>query len=135
MEPLDKKRERHDIIKHQVTGARVGANDTRRGTFKAWGETEVAFYSIVLRGEWMFNLLLYAFVNTDRVSQRRLEVMFNSQQFKTLFNYAEGLNVSKSSKSARLSKMNVGFFEKAYELIYGRLSKSYTERARLVRCT
>ncbi len=91
-------------------------------------ETEVDHYSKVLRGERMFNLLLYAFVNTDRVSQRRLEVMFNSQQFKSLFNYAEGLNVSRSSISTRLSKMNVGFFEKAYELIYGRLSKSYTER-------
>lgn len=91
-------------------------------------ETEVDHYSKVLRGERMFNLLLYAFVNTDRVSQRRLEVMFNSQQFKTLFDYAEGLNVSRSSISARLSKMNVGFFEKAYDLIYGRLSKSYTER-------
>ena len=91
-------------------------------------ETRVDHYSKVLCGERMFNLLLYAFVNTDRVSQRRLEVMFNSQQFKTMFDYAEGLNVSRSSISARLSKMNVGFFEKAYELIYGRLSKSYTER-------
>ena len=91
-------------------------------------ETKVDYYSKVLRGERMFNLLLYAFVNTDRVSQRRLEVMFNSQQFKTMFNYSDGLNVSRSSISARLSKMSVTFFEKAYGLIYGRLSKLYTER-------
>ena len=91
-------------------------------------ETKVDYYSKVLRGERMFNLLLYAFVNTDRVSQRRLEVMFNSQQFKTMFNYAEGLNVSRSSISARLSKMSVAFFEKAYGVIYGRLSELYTER-------
>ena len=91
-------------------------------------ETKVDYYSKVLRGERMFNLLLYAFVNTDRVSQRRLEVMFNSQQFKTMFNYSDGLNVSRSSISARLSKMSVTFFEKAYGLIYGRLSELYSER-------
>lgn len=91
-------------------------------------ETRVDHYSKVLRGERMFNLLLYAFVNTDRVSQRRLEVMFNSQQFKMMFNYAAGLNVSRSSISARLSKMSVTFFEKAYGLIYGRLSELYSER-------
>ena len=91
-------------------------------------ETRVDHYSKVLRGERMFNLLLYAFINTDRVSQRRLEVMFNSQQFKMMFNYAEGLNVSRSSISARLSKMSVTFFEKAYGLIYGRLSELYSER-------
>ena len=91
-------------------------------------ETKVDYYSKILSGERMFNLLLYAFVNTDRVSQRRLEVMFNSQQFKALFNYAEGLNVSRSSISTRLSKMNIAFFERAYEEIYGKLSKLYTEQ-------
>ena len=91
-------------------------------------ETHVDYYSKVLSGERMFNLLLYAFVNTDRMSQRRLEVMFNSQQFKAMFNYAECLTVSRSSISTRLSKMNVSFFEKAYGLIYGRLSELYTER-------
>ena len=53
-------------------------------------ETHVDYYSKVLSGERMFNLLLYAFVNTDRMSRkRRLEVMFNSQQFKAMFNCQE----------------------------------------------
>ncbi len=58
-------------------------------------------------GERMFHLLLYAFCMTDRISQRRVETMFNSQQFKTLFDYAEGMTVSRSYISTRLSKMNV----------------------------
>lgn len=53
--------------------------------------------------------------------------MFNSQQFKTLFDYAEGMTVSRSSISTRLSKMNVEFFEKAYEYVYAEMSALYTE--------
>ena len=70
-------------------------------------DTKVDYYSKVLSGERMFHLLLYAFCMTDRISQRRVETMFNSQQFKTLFDYAEGMTVSRSSISTRLSKMNV----------------------------
>ncbi|MBR3959379.1 MAG: hypothetical protein IKJ81_04935 [Bacteroidales bacterium] len=46
-------------------------------------DTKVDYYSKVLSGERMFHLLLYAFCMTDRISQRRVETMFNSQQFKT----------------------------------------------------
>ena len=90
-------------------------------------DTKVDYYSKVLSGERMFHLLLYAFCMTDRISQRRVETMFNSQQFKTLFGYAEGVTVSRSSISTRLSKMNVEFFEKAYEYVYTEMSALYTE--------
>lgn len=90
-------------------------------------DTKVDYYSKVLSGERMFHLLLYAFCMTDRISQRRVETMFNSQQFKTLFDYAEGMTVSRSSISTRLSKMNVEFFEKAYEYVYAEMSALYTE--------
>ena len=90
-------------------------------------DTKVDYYSKVLSGERMFHLLLYAFCMTDRISQRRVETLFNSQQFKTLFDYAEGMTVSRSSISTRLSKMNVEFFEKAYEYVYAEMSALYTE--------
>ena len=92
-------------------------------------DTKVDYYSKVLSGERMFHLLLYAFCMTDRISQRRVETMFNSQQFKTLFDYAEGMTVSRSSISTRLSKMNVEFFEKAYEYVYAEMSALYTEES------
>ena len=76
-------------------------------------DTKVDYYSKVLSGERMFHLLLYAFCMTDRISQRRVETMFNSQQFKTLFDYAEGMTVSRSSISTRLSRMKVEYLEKA----------------------
>ena len=91
-------------------------------------ETNVDRYSKVLSGERMFHLLIYAFCTADRVSQRKLESMFNSEHFKFIFNCAQGVTVNHSSISARLSKMNVEFFEKAYELVYGKMSALYTEQ-------
>ena len=91
-------------------------------------ETNADRYSKVLSGERMFHLLLYAFVSSDRVSQRRLESMFNSEHFKFMFNSAQGVTVNHSSISVRLSEMNVEFFRKAYEYVYGEMSALYTEQ-------
>ena len=91
-------------------------------------DSGVDYYSKVLTGERVFHMLLYAFCMSDRTSQRRIETMFNSQQFRTLFGYAEGTKVTHSSISARLSKMNVDFFAKAYEYVYSEMSSLYTEK-------
>lgn len=90
-------------------------------------DTLVDYCAKVLTGERMFYLLVYAFVCADRLSQRKLESVFASQHFKTLFNYAADMKVTRSSISTRLSTINLDFFERSYDLIYGKLSALYTE--------
>ena len=99
--------------------------------------TKVDYCAKVLTGERMFYLLVYAFLAADEVGQRRLEWVFNSSMFKSLFNLAEGASVTHGSISTRLKKIDVGFFEKAFELLYARLSSMYSakemERYNIVR--
>jgi len=90
-------------------------------------DTKVDYCSKVLKGERMFYMLVYAMLCADRVSQRRLETVFASAPFKTLFNFSVDMKVSHSSISSRLSKIDLVFFEKAYELIYNEFSSLYTE--------
>lgn len=94
---------------------------------KLASDTKVDYCSKVLKGERMFYMLVYAMLCADRVSQRRLETVFSSAPFKTLFNFSIDMKVSHSSISSRLSKIDLLFFEKAYELIYDELSSLYTE--------
>ena len=100
-------------------------------------DTKVDYCAKVLTGERMFYLLVYAFLAADEVGQRRLEWVFNSSMFKSLFNLAEGVSVTHGSISTRLKKIDVGFFEKAFELLYARLSSMYSvkemERYNIVR--
>ena len=91
-------------------------------------DTKVDYCAKVLKGERLFYLLVYAFLCADRLCQRKLEAVFSSQQFKSLFNFSVDMKVSRSSISTRLSKINLNFFEQAYELIYTRLSSLYTEK-------
>ena len=90
-------------------------------------DSKVDYCAKVLKGERLFYLLVYAFLKADRLSQRKLETVFASQHFKSLFNYSVDMKVSRSSISTRLSQINLDFFEKSYELIYGKLSALYTE--------
>ena len=99
--------------------------------------TEVDRYAKELQGERLFNLLLYGLIRCKRLSQRKLEKVFESRAFCTLFDYSLGERVSHSSISERLSKVNVEFFRKAYEVFYDKLHSLYTpheiERKLLVR--
>ena len=90
-------------------------------------DTMVDYCAKVLTGERMFYLLVYAFVCADRLSQRKLESVFASRHFKTLFNYSADMKVTRSSISTRLSTISQDFFERSYDLIYGKLSALYTE--------
>jgi len=90
-------------------------------------DTKVDYCAKVLTGERMFYLLVYAFVKADRLSQRKLESVFASQAFKTLFNYSVDMKVTRSSISTRLSTINLDFFEQSFQLIYNKLSALYTE--------
>lgn len=91
-------------------------------------DTKVDYCAKVLKGERLFYLLVYAFLCADRLSQRKLEAVFGSQQFKSLFNFSVDMKVTRSSISTRLSTISLDFFEQAYELLYGRLSSLYTEK-------
>lgn len=91
-------------------------------------KTGVDRYAKVLQGVRLFNLLLYALVMCKTYSQRKLEKVFESQAFCTLFDYSLGEKICHSSISARLSKVRVEFFREAYALFYDKLHKLYSSR-------
>lgn len=91
-------------------------------------DTKVDYCAKVLTGERLFYLLVFAFLSADHVSQRRLESIFNNPTYKTLFNVALDASITHGSISARLANVNLDFFEKAFELLYNRLSQLYTEK-------
>ena len=64
--------------------------------------TEVDRYAKELQGERLFNLLLYGLIRCKRLSQRKLEKVFESRAFCTLFDYSLGERVSHSSISERM---------------------------------
>ena len=88
-------------------------------------DTKVDYCAKALSGERMFYLLVFAFLSAEQVSQRKLETVFNNDLFKTLFNLSVDAKVSRSSISTRLSKIELSFFEKAFALIYSKLSALY----------
>ena len=88
-------------------------------------ETKVDYYTKVLTGERVFYMLVCAFTLSDRASQRKLEDVFQSKLFTSLFNVEPGQRVCHSSISERLSKIDVYFFERAYETVYERFSGYY----------
>ena len=91
-------------------------------------DTKVDYCAKVLKGERLFYLLVYALLCADRLSQRKLEAVFASQQFKSLFNFSVDMKVTRSSISTRLATVNLDFFEQAYGLLYESLSSLYTEK-------
>lgn len=99
--------------------------------------TKVNYYVKVLDGKSIFYLILYALVECQRNSLRTMEDIFNSPQFKFLFNLDSRQTIRHSSISERLSVINVEFFQQAYELTYGYFSTFYNcpqrEKAKLVR--
>lgn len=91
-------------------------------------ETNIDYQVKKLYGRNVFNLLLYALIEKERVGLRGLEDLYKSNKFKTLFNLPASTKSAKyNSFSARLSKMNVRFFEQAYEAVYEQCSQLYDE--------
>jgi hypothetical protein len=99
--------------------------------------TKVNYYVKVLDGKSIFCLILYALVECQRNSLRTMEDIFNSPQFKFLFNLDPSQTVRHSSISERLSVINIEFFQQAYDLTYKYFSTYYNriqrENARLIR--
>uniref|UniRef100_UPI003217E365 IS4 family transposase n=1 Tax=uncultured Draconibacterium sp. TaxID=1573823 RepID=UPI003217E365 len=99
-------------------------------------QTKVNYYVKVLDGKSIFCLILYALVECQRNSLRTMEDIFNSPQFKFLFNLDSSQTVRHSSISERLSVINIEFFQQAYDLTYKYFSSYYNriqrENARLI---
>ena len=100
-------------------------------SFQYFLSTKVDYCAKALSGERVFYLLVYAFLAADEVSQRKLETVFNTDMFKTLFNISLDAKIPHGSISTRLSKIDLTFFEKAYEVIYQRFSRMYTKEEAL----
>jgi hypothetical protein len=89
-------------------------------------DTNVDYYSKVLTGKLMFNLLFYAILTVDRLGQRGLADLFASPQFRLLFQAEiKKKHIAHSSISERLSVMNVDFFKQVYESVYREFSRLY----------
>ncbi len=99
--------------------------------------TNVNYYVKTLDGKSIFYLILYALVECQRNSLRTMEDIFNSTQFKFLFNLNPDDSIRHSSISDRLSSINIEFFQRAFELTYDCFSQYYNstqrENAKLVR--
>ena len=92
--------------------------------------TKVNYYVKVLDGKSIFCLILYALIECQRNSLRTMEDIFNSAQFKFLFNLDTTQTIRHSSLSERLSVINIEFFQQAYELTYKYFSQYFTQNQR-----
>ena len=90
-------------------------------------ETNVDHQAKKLYGRNVFNLLLYGLLDGERVGLRTLQDFYNSRYFKALFRLPGTKSVKYNSISARLARMNVDFFEKAYQSIYEQCSQLYDQ--------
>lgn len=88
-------------------------------------DTKVDYCSKVLYGRSVFYMLLMGLLESERSSLRSLEDVFNSKRFKFLFNINQDVSVKYNSISERFSVMDIGFFEKLFEMFYAQLSTLY----------
>lgn len=84
--------------------------------------TDVDYQVKKLYGRNLFYLLLYGLMESSRVSLRSLEDVYKSKKFKFLFNLNNKQSVKFNTISARLSNVNLEFFERAYQLVYSTFS-------------
>lgn len=75
-------------------------------------DTKVDYCVKVLSGERMFYLLVFSLLAAEQLSQRKLEVVFKDDMFKTLFNIAADAKVSHSSILSFLTYFSI------YKFIY-----------------
>lgn len=90
-------------------------------------KTKVDYYAKILDGKSLLYLILYSLIETQRNSLRTMEDIFNSSSFKFLFNLDPKKKVKYNSISERLSVINLDFFKRVYDAIYGQFSKYYAE--------
>lgn len=90
-------------------------------------ESNVDYCAKVLYGRTLFYLLTFGLLESERFSQRSLEDAFKDPFYQILFNLEGKPGVSHSSISERLKSVEISFFKRAYELIYQRYNKLYSQ--------
>lgn len=75
----------------------------------------------------VFTLLLFGLMESERLGLRSLEDFYNSTSYKYLFNIPQDKTTKYNSLSARLAKMKVEFFRKAYEAVYEQCAQLYDQ--------
>lgn len=90
-------------------------------------ESNVDYCAKVLYGRTLFYLLTFGLLESERFSQRSLEDAFKDPFYQILFNLEGKPRVSHSSISERLKSVETSFFKRAYELIYQRYNKLYSQ--------
>jgi hypothetical protein len=91
-------------------------------------DTNVNYYTKILDGRSLLYLILYSLIEQKRNSLRTMEDIFNSYQFKFLFNLDTSKTIKYNSISERLSIIDINFFEQSYQLFYDIFSKLYTSK-------
>ncbi len=91
-------------------------------------ETKVDYQVKKLYGRYVFTLLIFGLIESERLGLRSLQDFFNSTHYKVLFNVDSSKTIKYNSISARLANMNVDFFKKSYEAIYEECSRLYDEK-------
>jgi hypothetical protein len=88
--------------------------------------TKVDYYCKVLTGKLLFYLLLYLLLVKDRLGQRGIADLYSSLHFRVLFplDFVKK-NLSHSSISERLAKVEITYFQRLYEEIYHRFAALY----------
>ncbi|TAJ14722.1 hypothetical protein DMA11_04090 [Marinilabiliaceae bacterium JC017] len=81
-------------------------------------ETNVNYYTKILDGKSLLYLILYSLIEQKRNNLRTIENIFNSLQFKLLFNFDTSKTVKYNSISERLSVIKLEFFEKCFMLFH-----------------
>lgn len=94
-------------------------------------KTKVNYYTKILDGKSLLYLILYSLIEQKRNSLRSMEDIFNSIQFKFLFNFDPSKTIKYNSISERLSVIKPEFFEQCYALLYKTYSKLYSEKEQL----
>jgi hypothetical protein len=116
-----------NLFKHKISLADIIREIPDAELTRLSQETKVDYCSKELSGKLIFYLLLYGHLCIDRLSQRGLADVFASPMFKLIFDTKGRKEISHSSISERFSVIELSFFERAYECIYGRLSSLYTK--------
>jgi len=90
-------------------------------------ETKADYQVKKLFARNVFTLLLFGLMESERLGLRSLQDFYNSTHYKVLFNIPQSNTAKYNSLSARLAKMNVEFFRKAYEAVYEQCSQLYDQ--------
>jgi len=94
-------------------------------------ETQVDYQVKKLSGILTFKLIVFAMLNSQRMSLRIMEQLFSSASFRAFANTEQ--KVKYNSIRDRIATMNVTFFEKLYLTVYERFHKLLNEKDEVIK--